>query len=164
VSKKWFLWRVVGTLIALGLMFSLLTVGGVAIYRTGWSQGYIASQLEAGDEEGEGLPETLPYIPYGFRYPGWYLGFPTFLYGAGLIFKIGLLFLLLLVIGQIIRFLIWGKMMGGGPRGRYWTRHWRRHHGCVPPWHRAWEDMPSDRDATRKATTDPDVETDAVEA
>ena len=140
MRTKWFLWRALGTLVVVALLAGLLIVGGTALYRASWSQGYTAGQLAAGDEESEVMPKTFPYMPYGFGYPGRHWGFPSFFFGLGLIFKIGLFFLLLAVIGRIIRWLVWGKvMMTGGPwpmggHPYHRGRHWRRHHGPVPPW------------------------------
>ena len=175
MHTKWFLWRVLGTLVAVGLLVGLLTVGGWAIHRASWSQGYAAGQLAAGSEESEVVPETLPHMPYGLGYPRWYLGFPPFFFGLGLIFKIGLLFLLLVVIGNVFRWLTWRKvMMTGGPwaMGTHhhrdeWSKHWHQrhgpppHHGPVPPWCWSWEE-PSKEEA-EEAQTEPDVETDATE-
>ena len=89
MSRKWFLVRAVAALIVIGLLTGLLVVGGVMIYRTGWSQGYMV----AGGEDGA----TVPYTPFGFGHPA---PFPTF-------FMIGLFLLLIVVIGRFFRFLAW---------------------------------------------------------
>jgi len=132
MSKTWFLVRALAGLIVIGL----LIVGGWAIYRTGWSQGYLAAGSEAG--------AIAPYAPYGFGYPGG----P---FGARLFFTVGLFILLLVVIGKCFRFWAWRTaggpwMMAGGPMDRHWARHWHRPHGPVPPWCWGWE-KPSDERA-----------------
>ena len=87
MSKKWIVWRVVATLLLVGLLIA----GGVAAYRAGWSQGYGAGQATAGGEEGA----TLPYPSPGWGRIGRPLAFMPFLFGAGLLFKLalGLVFL-----------------------------------------------------------------------
>lgn len=131
MSRKWFLVRAVAALIVIGLLTGLLVAGGVMIYRTGWSQGYMV----AGGEDGA----TVPYAPFGFGHPA---PFPTF-------FMVGLFLLLLVVIGRFFRFLAWRAvggpwMMAGGPWGGRRARHWRRFcgpapHGPMPPWCWGWE-------------------------
>ena len=127
MSKLWFLVRTVVILTVVGL----LIVGGLAVYRTGWSQGYVAGQLAA---EGEGVA-TVPYPHYGFGYTGRPFGFVPFLFGAGL------LFLLLVAVGQLFRLLAWKKVMAGEPwpMAARWARPWHRFHGPVPPWCWGWE-------------------------
>ena len=51
MSKKWFWMRALVMLVIVGL----LVVGGVALYRAGWSQGYVASPLVVEGEEAETL-------------------------------------------------------------------------------------------------------------
>jgi hypothetical protein len=148
MSKTRFLVVSLAALIIIGLV----VLGGLAIHRVGWSQGYKVGQLVAGSEEG--VP--VPYGSYGFRY-------------SGLFLTIGLLFLLLIVIGKFFRFWAW-KMVGGpwmkaggpwmmarDPRGERWARHWHRPHGPMAPWCWGWEE-PSEEKAK------PDAETQAAEA
>lgn len=97
------------------IIVDLLILGGFAIHRISWSQGYRMGQLAVGG----GGDAVVPYAPYGFGRPG-------------LFFTVGLLFLLLIAIGKFLRF--WAWKMAGGPMGRYWARHWHRPHGPMPPW------------------------------
>ena len=143
MSKTRFL---VGPLVAL-IFIGLLIVGGFAVHRLGWSDGYRMGQLAAGGEGGA----VTPYAPYGFG-------------ASGLLLSIGVIFLLLIVIGKFFRFWAW-KMAGGawmapsGPKGKYWAKHWHRAHrraahGPVPPWCWEWEE-PSEEEA---AKAEPDAE------
>jgi len=132
--------------LAMLVIIGLLAVGGVALYRAGWSQGYVASPLVVEGEEAE-MPAP------GFGYPGWHLGMPVpyraapFLFGAGL-FRIGLLVLFLAVIAKMLRFVLWGpawRFGMAGPRfrriaGYHRAAHWQRMHGPVPPWCWGWEE------------------------
>jgi len=157
MSKLWFLVRTVVALVVVGL----LIVGGLALYRTGWSQGYVAGQLAA---EGEDIA-TAPYPRYGFGHMGRPFGFTPFLFGAGL------LFLLLVVAGQFFRLLAWRKVMAGRPwpMAAHWGRHWRRFggpmpHGPVPPWCWGWE-KPSEETARKtESEAGPDADIGAAEA
>jgi len=135
------------------IIIGLLILGGLAIHRIGWSQGYKVGQLVAGSEEGA----TVAYGPYGFGY-------------SGLFLTIGLLLLLLVVIGKFFRFWAWKMawepwMMAGrpwkmahGPKGEHWARHWHRPHGPMPPWCWGWEE-PSEEKAEK---AEPDGEASAV--
>lgn len=146
MSKKWIVWRVVATLLLVGLLIA----GGVAAYRAGWSQGYGAGQATVGGEEGA----TLPYPSPGWGRIGRPLAFMPFLFGAGLLFKLALGLVFLVVVGKLIRFIVWGAafhpVMCGpgpvhGPRAARWYR--RRHvHGPMPPWCWDWEE-PSEAEA-----------------
>jgi hypothetical protein len=143
MSKKWFLVKALAALIIIGL----LILGGLAVHRIGWSQGYKVGQLAAGSEQGA----TVPYAAYGFGYSGMFL-------------TVGLLILLLIVIGKSLRFwawkMAWGPWMmaggpwkmGSGPRGEHWARHWHRPHGPMPPWCWGWEE-PSEEKAEPDAGT-----------
>jgi len=142
MSKKWILWRVLATLLLVGLVIA----GGVATYRAGWSQGYGIGQAAVAGEEGV----TLPSPDLGrIERP---LMFMPFLFGAGLLFKIVLGLVFLAVIGRLIRFIVWGAafrpMMHGpwsymrGPRAAHWHRG-SRMRGPMPPWCWNW-DEPSD--------------------
>ena len=143
MSKAKFLVVSLAALIIIGLVI----LGGLAIHRTGWSQGYEVGQLAAGSEEGA----AVPYGPYGFRY-------------SGLFLTIGLLLLLLIVVGKFFRFwawkmawgpsrMAWGPwMMAHGPKGERWARHWHRPHRPMPPWCWDWEE-PSEEKAEPDAGT-----------
>lgn len=138
MSKKWFWVRALVTLVVIGL----LAVGGFAVYRTGWSQGYAAAQLGAESEEGT-------TTPWGFGHPGRPFGFAPGPFGAGLLVTVVLGLLFFAVIGKLLRFVIWGPAWRFGMAGP-WPRHWRRFHqrwphgpmshGPVPPWYWGWEE------------------------
>jgi len=149
MSHKRFLPVALTALIVIGL----LIMGGSAIYRNGWSQGYMTGRLAAGGDDGA----ALPYAPYGL--PGRYHGFSPFLCCLGPVFTVGLLFLLLIAVGKFFRFWAWKK--ADGPEGRnwakHWSEHWHRHHGPMPPW--CWE-KPSPEEADE---VKPDVESEEAE-
>ena len=137
--------RFLAILLAVLIVIGLLILGGLAIHRIGWTEGYKMGQLVAGSEEGA----VAPYAPYGFG-------------SSGLFVTVGLLLLLLIVIGKFFRFWAWKMvggpwMMAGGPRAARWARHWHRPHGPMPPWCWGWEE-PSEEKA------EPDAETGAAEA
>ena len=115
--KKRFWVAPLAALIVVGL---LIILGGFAIHRLSWSQGYRMGQLAAG---GEGIA-VVPYGPHGFGRPGSFI-------------TIGLLFLLLIVMGKFFRF--WAWRMADGPKDVHWARHWHRPHGPMPPWCWGWE-------------------------
>jgi hypothetical protein len=133
------------------IIIGLLTVGGWATHRIGWSEGYRMGQLVAGGEAGA----IAPYAPYGLSY-------------FGLFLTVGLAFLLVLgLIGKLFRFWAWKAVggppmmagahwkMAGKPQGDRWARHWRRHHGPMPPWCWGWEKPPEEKGETAR----PDAET-----
>ena len=140
MSKKWFWMRALVTLVIIGL----LVVGGLALYRAGWSQGYVAGQLAV--EGGEGA-----MAPPSFGYPGRFFGFmPYHPFGASPLLLIPLALLFFAVIGKLIRFVIWGTVWRpamAGPRPMHWRRfhrHWRHGpppHGPMPPWCWDWEEL-----------------------
>jgi hypothetical protein len=111
----------------------LLVVGGLAIHRIGWSEGYQMGQLAAT----VGHDMTVPYS----------LGWP------GLFLALGVAFLVLVVVGKFLRFWAWTTIWGpqtaaGAPSNKaddwhhaHWARHWP--HGPMPPWFRGW-DIPAE--------------------
>jgi hypothetical protein len=131
-KKNWFLWRALASLVLIGL----LIVGGLAIHYAGWSQGYAAGQLAAEGEEAV----TPSYLPRAWR-PVRFVPYPS---GAALLLKVVLAVLFLVIVGKLMRFVIWGvawpAAMAGPWAGHwqraYWRRaaHWHRTHGPVPPW------------------------------
>jgi len=144
MSKTRFLVVPLAALIIIGL----LILGGLAIHRIGWSEGYRMGQLAAGDKEGA----VVPYAPYGFGHAGPFL-------------TVGLLLLLLIVIGKFFRLWAWRMvgqpwMMARGPKGEHWARHWHRPHGPMPPWCWGWEE-PSE---AKTGKAGPDAEAGAAEA
>ena len=130
-------------LAALIIVSLLVILGGFAIHRISWSQGYRMGQLTAG---GEGIA-AVPYAPYGFGHH------------PGLFITVGLIFLLLVVIGRFFRFCAW--RMAGGPRmmSGAMARHWHRPHGPMPPWCWGWEKPP----AEKAEQAGPDAESDTAE-
>ena len=135
-------------LLAALIIMGLVILGGFATYRIGWSEGYRMGQLATGVAEGT----IMPYAPYG---PG--LG--------GVLLTLGVVFLLLLVIGKVFRFLAWRAMwdqwkVAGGPKSEYWTKHWHWHrrHGSQPPWCWDWEEP------TGEKVTKPEPDTDTGNA
>jgi hypothetical protein len=123
-----------GIVVRIVLAITLLVVlvgGGIAVYRIGWGQGYQAGTFIP---SGEGI-ESLPVVPQ-FRslaqrpfMPGF--GFPFF----GLCFGIGFIFLVLFLVGGLLK--PWGR--------RRWAGHPHQHdqwdHGPIPPWVKDWEEQ-----------------------
>jgi hypothetical protein len=130
MSKARFLFVPVVALVVIGL----LIMGGWAIHRMGWSEGYAFAQQAAGSEAA-----TVPYALSGLSY-------------VALFFTAGLAFLFLLaVMGKLLRLWAW-KAVGGpwmihrmarrtrmGPSAEPWSKYWHGHHPPVPPWCWGWE-------------------------
>ena len=114
--------------IVLAIILVLVVVaGGAAVYRMGWGQGYVAgSTLEGGEgmESGLIVPAYRGHL-YGPYYPGF--GFPF----LGLCFGIGFIFLIMFLIGGIIR--PWHRRRWAG------YRHWES--GSMPPWAKEWDEF-----------------------
>lgn len=122
------------------VVFGCLIVGGLAIYRSGQSQGYVMGRLSAGGDDGA-------VAPYGFGYPSRRSSFAPFLCSAGLFV------LLLVAIGKFFHFRAWKA--AGGPKGEYWARRW--HHGPMGPWCWGWKEP-------TEGKAEPDAETSEAEA
>jgi hypothetical protein len=133
-------WRIALTLLFVGLLIA----GGVALYRSGWSQGYQAGVIAAGAVEGtaELSPGQLPYYPvvpfaYGphFGYPGFFSPFSVFLW-------IGFFLLLFFLIGGLFRAFSWRRWGGwkGGPAYSGHPGHGGGY-GPPPPWGRDWQEQ-----------------------
>lgn len=115
------------------IIFGLIVLGGLAVYRVGWSEGYRMAQLVVGGEEGG----VAPYAPYRFGFPGLFL-------------TLGLILLLFVVVGKFLRFWAWRAAWGAGmtpPPGaggwstrRHWARRWYHHYPPMPPWCWDWEE------------------------
>ncbi len=105
------------------LIIALVVIGGFAIHRAAWSQGYTMGRLAAGVEEGAPMP-------YGLHR----FGYPSRPFGLGSFFCAPALFVLggLMLVGMFARFFHF----------RAWARHWDRHPGHVPPWCWEWEKPP----------------------
>ena len=148
---------VVVTLIVIGL----LAVGGAAIYRAGWSHGYVNGRaIESGDESGEEGP-AVAEVPFGFSHRGravtfghpvYSLGFSFLRGGLACLFGLGLFFLLLLALVKLLSFKAW--RMACGPMGAPGPGHWHRSHphphphphphGGAFPWCWHWEKPPEE--------------------
>jgi len=132
--------RFLSTPLAALIIVGLLIMGGLAISRISWAEGYKTGLLAAGLADGAGVP----YIPgsRGFGVPGFWG--PSF---GGLIITLGLIFVLFLVAGKFFRFWAWNAAWGPGTmargtKGEHWARHWHQHrpHGPMPPWCWGWEE------------------------
>jgi hypothetical protein len=104
------------------IIFALLVVGGLAVYRVGWAEGYKMAQLVVGGEEGV----IASYAPYRFGFPGVFL-------------TLGVILLLFVVVGKFLRFWAWkasgGPWMADWSKPERWARHWHHHRPPMPPWH-----------------------------
>jgi hypothetical protein len=129
--------------LAILIIVGMLILGGFAIYRISWLDGYKTGQLVAHGAEGT----VVPYLPY--RGPGC----------GGLLLTLGLIFLFILVIGKFARF--WAWRSGWGPKSERWVRRWHGHgpHGPVPPWWWGWEEPSEEKaDEPKPDTNAGDVE------
>lgn len=159
MSRKWIVWKVLASLILVGL----LVAGGFAVYYAGWTRGHNADQLAEGEEA-----EAPSYLPEGFVHPAWRLAMHHRSFGvAGLVFRVILTCLFFIVVCKLIRFVIWGPrwgfaMMGPwsgphwGPRAsRAYRRYARWHHMHGPCGWWDW-DGPSDEEG-KEADDEPDA-------
>lgn len=125
-----FVWRLLLSLLLVGV----LAVGGVALYRAGFAQGYQAAALAAG-ATGHTVTPIAPFYgvsPWGYG-PGW--GFPFFFPFAPLL-GIGFFLLVLFLIGGIFR----GGRRFAGPYGHgpgYWG-----YGGPGPRWGHEGQEQP----------------------
>ena len=127
MDRKW-PWVLLKVLAVLALV-GLVIVGGFAIYRVAWSQGYHAAQLPV---EGE-------VVPFGHAQLGHRGVYSAFGPGRCLI-GAGVLLLLLMAFGAVMRLFAWKSMAAYGPWGAphgSWNSH--RFHGPMPPrWWAPW--------------------------
>jgi hypothetical protein len=139
---------ILGTL----LILTLLVVGGFAIHRAGVAQGYTLGLQASAAEAGEAVP--LPVAPYS--YPGYGYGFRPFFGGFGFLLMLGLGFLFFAFIARFFFFgWAWRRWAGGPHGGAPWAKHWKHHHGRVPPWHDDWdEEETPDEPGEPKASQD----------
>lgn len=111
------------------LLVAVLVIGGMVLYRVGWSQGYQTGLLVESSELGESFP-VVPYFGGLARQPfmpG--LGFPFF----GLCLGIGFIFLIMFLVGGLLK--PWGRRHWAGySHPGKWTR------GTPPPWADAWKE------------------------
>jgi hypothetical protein len=100
--------------------------GGYALYRAGYSQGYVASSLASGDADELVSPFGFPYpAPYMHPYPGFH---PRF-FGFGLFLLIGVVIMALVF--RFFGFMAWRKY--AGPDYEKWAKDW--HHYRGRGWH-----------------------------
>lgn len=123
-GRGFFIVRLLATLLLIGL----LIVGGTALYRAGFTQGYAQAALTATKDAPQAAPGYLGYP--GWMYPGF--GFFPFMMFPGMFF-FGLLFFFVVV--GLFRFAIFGpRRWGYPPMGA----HGEHGHGYPPPWARGW--------------------------
>jgi len=154
------------------LVIGLLALGGYAIHRAGWAQGYAMGLVATGGEEAA----PAPYVRHGFGlwrygYPGRFFGHSPFRSGFGLVIAIVGLILVgkcfaHLLFFRMMRSYKWARMRAGkppfegapqgmpmyGPAGRAWARRWYMMHchtphrgwGHVPPWFCEGEEEPEE--------------------
>jgi hypothetical protein len=117
------------------ILVLLIIAGGAAAYRMGWGQGYVAASAL---ESGEGLESGLMSPPFrGHLYSPYYFGFGfPFL---GLCFGIGFIFLIMFLLGGILK--PWRR------------RRWAHHGKWGPPWVKDWEEYQKYK-AEKEATTE----------
>jgi predicted alpha/beta hydrolase len=117
------------------VLLAVLALGGYAIYRTSWSQGYQAGQrVVAGG--------VAPAVSYPVD-------------ASGLLLTIGIVLVLLFVVGKILRAMFWLSLGTGMAAG--WKRDWQRYHHPRSlrraPWCYGWEEEPQkDTEASEQST------------
>jgi len=122
------------------LLVVVIVGGGMAAYRVGWGQGYLAGSAissSEGVESGLLVPQFGSHMYRSF-YPGF--GFPFF----GLCLGIGFIFLIMFLVGGILK--PWGR--------RHWARyprHGKWGHGPMPPWAKEWEEYQQKMDDNKDA-------------
>jgi hypothetical protein len=127
--------------VVLGLLLvAVIIAGGVAVYRAGWAQGYQANIISTGGGEidsGMLVPGFRGYM-YAPLYPGF--GFPFF----GLCLGIGFIFLVMFLVGGLLRPWGWKRWAGHPHHGK-----WRN--GPMPPWVKDWEEFRQKKAEQREA-------------
>jgi len=117
MNKSWIIFRVVGAIVAIGL----LVAGGFALYNAAWTQGYAASSAAA----------TAMQLPQ----PAFYTG----LYGLGLVLFPAVLLGLALMLGLRLLFRPFMRpWMGYGYHPQHMWRHF--HKPVDPAWQKCWEE------------------------
>ena len=134
------------------LLVVLIVGGGMAAYRMGWGQGYLAG---AATESSEGLEPGLMMPGFGGQlyrpfYPGF--GFPFF----GLCLGIGFIFLIMFLVGGLLK--PWGRRGWAG-----YPHHGKWKHGPMPPWAKEWAEYQQKMAEDREADKDADEEQPASE-
>ena len=106
------------------LLIGGLVAGGIALFNTGWSQGYAAGTLSVVPAGADG-GAVAPRLPYAYVVPYYGSGFGGFGFfnPFGLLFGIGFFLFFFFVIGSLFRIGRWRRWSGHGDL-----------HGPVPPW------------------------------
>jgi flagellar basal body-associated protein FliL len=121
------------SIISLVLM-AVLGLGGYAIYRTSWTQGYQAGQRVVASGIAPAVPGAVD--------------------ASGLLLTIGIILVLLFVVGKILRTMFWLSLGSGMATG--WRRDWQRYHHPHSfrraPWCYGWdEDSQKDAEAPEQS-------------
>ncbi len=136
---------------ALMLVSILLIVGGLAVHRIGWSEGYQVGLLADGTQGNVALPYSI--------------GMP------GLALTLIVALLALVLVGKVFHFLAWTAAWRSWaprngtaqptdePRWSHWAAHWG-HHAHMPPW--CWE--PTGPTGERAGRHDEQAESNAGDA
>ena len=174
-SRRWYIAPLVAVLV-----IALLALGGYAIHRASWEQGYAMGVVATGGEEAAPAPYARHRFGlWSYGYPGRLFGHSPFLSGLGLVIAI----VGLITVGRCIAHLLffrtirryeWSGAQAGeppvegapqgmpmyGPAGRAWARRWYRmrchtpHRGWghVPPWFYGREEETQEDQAAEDAT------------
>ena len=126
--RRHFFWNALLLLVLIGG----LLLGGVALYRMGWSQGVLAGSLIEAPAEGQVIPPAAYYpLHWGYGMPF----FPAFI---PILFCFGGLFLLFILFGGLFRFKRMHHWEGSHNRWKQENGQWK---GEAPPWVKEWHDQ-----------------------
>jgi hypothetical protein len=134
------------------LLVVVIVGGGMAAYRVGWGQGYLAGSALAsseGVETGLLVPQFGSHMYRPF-YPGF--GFPFF----GLCFGIGFIFLIMFLVGGLLK--PWRRRRWMG-----YPHHGKWENGPMPPWAKEWEEFQQKKAEEKDAGKESDEEQSAVD-
>lgn len=116
------------------LFIGLLVGGGIMLFQSGWSQGFLAGTASSSvPGSGQVVPPYYWHMPghMGFGHPfGWFGGIFFF-------------FLFLFVIGGAFRMMAWRRWAGHGPWKHGHTPPWAQPEGSQPPAPPEQKDQPS---------------------
>ncbi len=119
-------------LVATLFLVAVIVIGGVSLYRAGFSQGYLSAASVAGGEQAAPLPGS-PALGFYAPYPGFFTWGPLF----GLLLGGGFLLFLVLGIGRFFAFRAWARGQDGGSwewKGGPMHRHrWHEPDRQAPP-------------------------------
>ena len=109
------------------LFVALLVAGGIALYRAGYTQGYVAGAAVEVSGDSITLPERFHpgLMPYRMHPKGFFPGNMIGLFFGGLLFFMGI---------AAVRRMMWFQRWRaeGGPEAEAWMGGW---HACRPPFH-----------------------------